>query len=457
MSKSIEIQSTTQTFSSHSGLLIFEEIWKELKLKKRINKLLPKKRKNIGPTQANKFKSLLFSFLVGNDCLSDLDTLRKDVLFNELTQGGVAARTMGDFLKSFGNRHLELFQELMVEISFELRQKFFKEDNKFILAMDSTPHEHYSEKMEGMSWNYKNMWCLDSQNAYDQFGFSYLFDLRPGNTYSGKDAERWVHEIFKKCPAHLEKWFRADSAYGNSEVYKALNAKDVKFAIVLKDNIARSVRRKNKNLLNWEATELVFFKSKECDLAMTHYSVAEVGDLRVVCIRAKKNAEEITMQMDLLKEYNPEEDDYKFYSIITNIDISEMNNEEIFDFYRERATAENYIKEQKYGFDFLNFPCKTMRANNIFGLVGTLAHNLTRIVSFCMKEKYRSVRCGKAKKIKRIKQLGYFAKKVRSECINIAGQVVRSARKVKLRINIKTKEVLDKIMENLILKLSLQT
>ena len=457
MNKSIKIQSTTQSFSAHSGLFLFEEVWTKLKLKKRINKLLPKKRKNIGPTQANKFKSLLFSFLVGNDCLSDLDTLRKDVLFKELTDGGVAARTMGDFLKSFGNRHLEIFQELIVEISFELRLKFFPDDKKFILAMDSTPHEHYSKKMEGMAWNYKDMWCLDSQNAYDQFGFSYLFDLRPGNTYSGKDAEYWVHEVFKHCPAHLEKWFRADSAYGNSEVYKALRAKEVKFAIVLKENVSKSVRKKNKNLLEWKKTELEFFKSKNCEIAMGLSPQEDGEDLRVVCIRAKKSDQEINDQLDLLVEYNPEEDNYRHYSIITNIDISEMGNEEIFDFYRERATAESYIKEQKYGFDFLNFPCKTLRANNVYGLVGTLAHNLTRIISFAMEQKWKTVKCRKTKKLNRKKQLGYFSKKVRSECINIAGQVVRSARRMKLRLNTQTKEVLDKIMINLTFKLSLQT
>jgi hypothetical protein len=31
-----------------------------------------------------------------------------------------------------------------------------------------------------------------------------------------------------------------------------------------------------------------------------------------------------------------------------------MNDEEIFEFYRGRANCENYIKEQKYGYDFLN-------------------------------------------------------------------------------------------------------
>jgi phage antirepressor YoqD-like protein len=456
MCKTIKIESTSQTFSSHSGLFLFEEIWKQLKLDKRIKFLLPRKKKNIGPTQLNKFKSLLYSFVVGNDCLADINTSNKDILFAELT-GKVAARTQSDFLKSFGNRHAEKLQELLINLSFEIRCKFFAEDKKFILSMDATPHEHYSKKMEGMAWNYKNMWCLDSQNAYDQFGFSYLFDLRPGNTHSGKEAELWVHEVFKRCPAHLEKWFRADSAYGKQEVYKALEAKNVKFAIVLRDNISRYVRKKSLNLLNWKKTEMEFFKSKNCEIAMGHYPIKSVGERRVVFIRAPKSIEDINKDRDLLDDYNPEEHDYRHYSIITNIDECEMDNEEIFEFYRDRATAETYIKEQKYGFDFLNFPCKTLRANKIFGIIGTLAHNLTRILSFSMEQKEKKVRCRKTQEIKKVKQLGYFSKKVRSECINIAGHVVRSARKVKLRINIETKEVLDKIMEYLLLKLSLQT
>ena len=134
-----------------------------------------------------------------------------------------------------------------------------------------------------------------------------------------------------------------------------------------------------------------------------------------------------------------------------------MSNEEIVSFYKDRATAETYIREQKYGFDFLNFPCKKLRSNKVFGIIGTIAHNLTRVLSFCMEERWRTVRCKKTKELKRIKQLGYFSKRVRSTCINIAGQVVRSARKIKLRINLKTKEVLDKIMINLLFKLSLQT
>ena len=135
MYKTISIEPTSQTFSSHSGLFIFEELWKRLKLDKRLKFKLPRKKRNLGPTQLNKFKSLLNSFVIGNDCLSDIDDSNKDVLFAELT-GKVAARTQGDFLKSFGNKHAKVLQEFLMELTFELRELMFKEDKKFILSMD---------------------------------------------------------------------------------------------------------------------------------------------------------------------------------------------------------------------------------------------------------------------------------------------------------------------------------
>jgi hypothetical protein len=125
---------------------------------KKIKKLLPKKKKNRGAEQVNKVKALFFSFALGNDCLSDLDDLRKDSLFGEIIKGGVASRTIGDFLRSFGRRDEELLQKFLLEFAFELRMILFPQDKKFILSMDSTPHEHYSKKMEGLGFNYKNLW-----------------------------------------------------------------------------------------------------------------------------------------------------------------------------------------------------------------------------------------------------------------------------------------------------------
>jgi hypothetical protein len=445
--QSITLESTIKVMSGHSGLILFDELWNRLNLKNRIRRLLPKKKKNRGTKQTDKFKSILFSFASGNDCLSDLDDLLKDSLFRSLAGGGLHSRTAGDFLFGFHKRQIEKLQEVLLETTFFLRMAMY-EENKSILSMDSTPHKQCGNKMEKLGFNYKGIWGFDSQNAYDQFGFSYLFDLRPGNTHSGIEAERWIHQIFSRCPEWMERYFRADSAYGKYEVYAALEAAKVKYTIVLKENIGRYVRRENKGHLDWVKTEIIFFDSADCEIAMGLYHLENLGTRRVVFIRAKKSEDEIKNQLDLFKEYDPEEDNYKHYSIITNIDSSDLSGEEIIEFYRGRANCENFIKEQKYGFDFLHFPCKKFEANQVWGLIGTFAHNMTRFLSFCMPQKIKRVR-GKDDVVRTVTQLGYFAKKVRSTVINLPSQVVRRSRSIKLKLNSNHKEVLEILMTNI--------
>lgn len=433
--------------SGHSGLILFDQLWDKLNLRNRIRRLLPNKKRNRGQKQIDKFKSVLFSFASGNDCISDLDDLLEDTLFRELTGGGIPSRTAGDFLFRFHRRQIEKIQEVLLETTFLLRMAMY-EEKKFILSMDSTPHKQCGKKMEKLGLNYKGIWGFDSQNAYDQFGFSYLFDLRPGNTWSGSEAERWIHQIFSRCPKWMERYFRADSGYGKNAVFAALKAAGVKYAIVLKENIGRYVRKKNRDHLVWTKTTVEFFNSNRCEMAMGLYPLQNLGNLRVVFIRKRKSEDEIKKQLDLLREYNPEEDDYEYYSIITNIDPSEMNGEQIIEFYRGRANCENFIKEQKHNFDFLHFPCKKFEANQVWGLIGTFAHNMTRFLSFCMPQKVKRVR-GKDDVVRTVVQLGYFAKKVRSSVINLPCQVVRSARRIKLKLNPNHKEVLEKLMTNI--------
>lgn len=440
--KSISLESTSEVLTSHSGLFLLNEQWKSLRLGKKLNSMLPRKKRKKGLKQVDKFKALVFSFALGNDSLSDIDKLNQEDLFRSLIGGNCSSRSMGDFLRSFGARQIEKIQETLMESVIELRLALFPENKTFILTMDSTPHEHYAKKMEGLEWNYKDMWCLDSQNSYDQYGFSYLFDLRAGNTFSGKGAERWIHLLYKKIPKQLDRWFRADSAYSSFKVFEALETAEVNFAIALKDNIGSYVRRKNKNLLTWKKTKLRFFDSDKCEVAMGIYPIKKLGNLRVVFIRAPKEESQLSLLDD------PSEQGYRHYSIITNVSAFDMDEEKVIEFYRQRATAENYIREQKYGFDFLHFPCQKLRANQVYGQAGTIAHNLIRALSFMMEQKVKKVR-GKDGKRRVVTQLGYYAKKVRSELINIAGKVVSSARKIKLRISRTNWEVFNRMNEKI--------
>jgi hypothetical protein len=41
----------------------------------------------------------------------------------------------------------------------------------------------------------------------------------------------------------------------------------------------------------------------------------------------------------------------------------------VIEFYRKRGNAENYIREDKYGFDLKHYPCLKLIANKAYGLI----------------------------------------------------------------------------------------
>ena len=62
--------------------------------------------------------------------------------------------------------------------------------------------------MEGLAYNYKDLWCLDSQVVFDQSGLCWNFELREGNTKSGVGAEQQIQTyilmVVKKKIASLQ-------------------------------------------------------------------------------------------------------------------------------------------------------------------------------------------------------------------------------------------------------------
>jgi len=425
--KNIVIEGTRKDFSAHGGLPLLDELWNKLDLSNKLRRHMPKKKRSVGLKQIAKFKGLVYLLAMGNDCINDLEGLRCDNIFTGLLGQDFPARTASDFLSSFHKRQLEKIQNTLLELAFKIRSSISRGDPNLIISMDSTPHKQYGKKMEGVAMNYKGILGYDSQNAYDQFGLSYLFDLRPGNTWSGKEAERWIYQIFSKAPSKLNKYFRADSAYSSLSILKALKVHQVKFTVVLKENIGRYVRKKNE--LIWSRTDLEFFGSKDCEVSTGSYPLKQLGNLRVVFLRKRVKQRPEGKQLNLFTSGNRYEDEYKYYSIVTNIPENIMSNEEVIKFYRGRANCENFIKEQKYGYDMLHFPCLKFTANKVWGLIATIAHNLIRAIGLMLKNSGQSKNC-------------YFSKKIRNTFINIPCQVVRSARKIKLKINLVAKEML---------------
>jgi hypothetical protein len=96
---------------------------------------------------------------------------------------------------------------------------------------------------------------------------------------------------------------------------------------------------------------------------------------------------------------------------------SEMTNEQIIRFYRKLSQVENNIKSLKDGMDFYHFPCQSLKANSAWGLMGVIAYNLMRMTSFTL-----------------FPSTGCFVKTTRRKLVTLAGEVIKHARSIEIRM-----------------------
>jgi hypothetical protein len=290
-----------------AGLGALIEVFDESPLSKGFKEALPRRSSNrsLGGYRLGLIQ--VSSFIYGHDAIDDLEEFRGDPLFEAALKGEVAApRTMGDFLRCFKNEHISSLNQFLVKMSRSYREHLKEvlpeayRPGPLVLDIDSTPHEQHGKKMEGLAWNYKDQWCLDSQVIFDELGFCYGVQLRSGNTKSGVEVGR-----FFWTPS----W--ADS---------------LKFPIVVKRT--------------W--------------------------------VEAGSN------QQSTLFDQLTEEGHWEYYAVLTNWNLYEHSYQEVMKFHQKRANSENFIREEKYGYDLKHFPCQKLIANHAFGLLALVAHNILR-------------------------------------------------------------------------------
>lgn len=357
------------------------------------------------------------AFIAGAECLDDLDSLANDPLFYELSDGP-ASTTMGKFLRLFSSKQIQSIRNELPKLALKLRLWLDPNLYKITFRMDGTIHQQYGKKMEGVEWSYKNIEGLSSQNLFDDKGLCYGFALRNGAAHSSVGAVEMMETAFKAIPVSIQKFFVADSAYASTNIYNTLLNNNVNFAICLPETVWGSLLKNYGTKITWRDTTIKFFDSKKCQIGDIIYPKKDLSMgrsfLRVIFIRTKK------------KDMRPGDNHpYHYYAIVTNMSNAEMTNEKIIQFYRKRAQVENNIKDLKNGMDFHHFPCQSLKANHVWGLMGIIAYNLMRLASFT------------------ISKDGCFVATVRKKIVIKACEVIKHARSVELRMmNHIEKEVL---------------
>jgi hypothetical protein len=343
----IKIESTDKELSARGGIFLFTELADALGVEKLIAPHLPSYKIATANSPASKFVALMMGLVAGADSLDDMDRLSTDEAFLAAVGGVNAANTYGEFLRLFDRMNCRGIQHSLTDLSLNLRQALIPDAKDFILDIDSTDHEQHGVKIEGVEWNYKGHWCLDSLQAYDQYGFQYWLDVRPGATFTSNGSAELIHHVFKKVPKKLARFLRADSGSCNVDFFNAAAAAETSFVCAMRENMSQPLVKRVKS---WRPSKRIKFRDgRPAEIGRTIYMpVGSQKILQVVFMRALRAGEQ---HRSLFNDTA-----YDYQAFVTNIYEHEMTEEKLIEFYRGRGNAENFIKESKYAFDLNSHP-----------------------------------------------------------------------------------------------------
>lgn len=416
---SIKISRTKKRLSSNGGLIAAQEALKSLKVRSFVGTGLPELKS--GPFRSEKkISDLMLGSLAGADCLDDLERYSGDASFASICGGKVySPKSYGDFLRSFSSINLAQLRWSLYDFGFYVRRRCGLDSKQFFFDIDSTPNIQYGRKMEGVRKNHKGQNCLDTLNLYDQFGIQYHIGVRPGATDTAQDCELIVHEVMSSYRRYKERWFpkshvcfRADRGYYQASFINACVAKSADIVIgVTQDQ--HHFPRIISQIHNWQSTDpdddkrIKFYDGREVDIGTTNYRPSGYERrLRYVVMRAKKP----------LDPMYPDHVEYDYYAFATTYSELLMTEEEVIRCYRKRGQAENFIKENKHGFDLKHYPCLKLDANRAYALITTFAYNVMRFMALIQNP-----------------NKPYYSKNIRMRWIKIPSLVARTGGKTVLQ------------------------
>lgn len=391
--------------TSDGGMLLFDEFVKAVGIHGLIKKNFHTNDRALFRlhTDSDNLQQVILQAIAGYNQDDDADELSLDpMLCSVLGKSKLASQPT---LSRFFSRMDQSTLRQLKDINRQLLEKAYALDppRDFLLDVDSTllgtsgHQENASFNYHYQDVGYHPLVCYDS-NTGDNLGFM----LRSGKDYSSKNSGKFITPILENLRSRypsLKIRLRGDSGFATPEMYDACEANNAEYAIRLKENpILRE-------LVTEDESRLYFLQLYDS----ISYQVIYGGFM----YQAKSWSSPRRVVYKVEKPENSLIHNYTF--VVTN---RTEDPETLVEFYCDRGSMENLIKETKSGFGLGCVSSHSFVVNENRAMIRILVYNLFN----CFR---RLALCTSMRT--------YRIDTIRIKMLKIAARLIRSARYMTFR------------------------
>ena len=363
-----KIGTTKEALTAHGGLVLMAEFNHGMGLRELADRYMPMPGSNRGYAASVMVDSLVLMLEGGGRALEDLRELKAEEGLLKLLghQEIPEPDTAGDWLRRMGDPETgAIGLNGLDRLRDKINERILRRDGMTEYTLDPDATEIIGEKADAFFTYTGDKGYMPMVGYLYEAGICIYDEFREGNVAPAFGEKGFYLECKERMPAgKVIRYYRADSASYQAELFNQLEGDGVKYAITADQD--KAVKKAIAGIKEVEWKEPV----RGCG-----YALAET----VHCMEKTKEAFRLVIKREVRRQgelFERKEEPYFYHVVATNWEEEEKSAREVLDWHNQRGQAENFNKEVKIGMGMERMPCGQSWANAVFFRIGIIAYNL---------------------------------------------------------------------------------